>query len=276
MLAVAARRFSSAARQHVNPLSFPLSSLEIHVSKELEFFVRGKRMNLPFHVDLGCAKGRYLYNLAERHPNVNFIGLEIKHPSVEFALEKRDDAGWPNLHYIKANLSAQNDSFMNFLKAFPGNIIRSVSINCPDPHFKAKHEKRRMVSEKLVRDLGEGLAQGTMVYLQTDVELVHDYMAAEFHFSQHGREYFQSLSVDELKMPPVWFTEEDAKAFPITEEGHVSFTKHWKQFGEDGIVEEIPIKHFFGMPSDQENYKIDPSKFPSSDGVMWRQGFRRL
>ena len=115
-----------------------------------------------------------------------------------------------------------------------------------------------------------------MVYLQTDVELVHDYMAAEFHFSQHGREYFRPLSVDELKMPPVWFTEEDAKAFPITEEGHVSFTKHWKQFGEDGIVEEIPIKHFFGMPSDQENYKIDPSKFPSSDGFMWRQGFRRL
>ena len=111
MLAVAARRFSSAARQHVNPLSLPLSALEINVSKELDFFVKGERMDLPFHVDLGCAKGRYLYELAERHPSVNFIGLEIKQTSVEFALEKRDGAGRPNLHYIKANLSAQNDSF---------------------------------------------------------------------------------------------------------------------------------------------------------------------
>mgnify|MGYP000890022035 FL=1 len=278
MLVVTAgvRRFSSAARQHLNPLSFPLSSLEIDVTKELEYFVGSDRMHLPFHLDLGCAKGRYLLNLAERHQDVNFIGLEIKSFSVKSALQNRDNMGRPNLHYINANLSAMNDSFLDFLKAFPANGVQSVSINHPDPCFKSRHEKRRMVNGKLVQHLGLGLDSNTIVYTQTDVQMVHDYMAAEFNSTSLGRQHFQPLTVDELKAPPVWFTEEEANAYPIVEPGHVSLTKHWDENGEGGTVESIPIKHFFGMPTDHEMFKMDPAEFPSCDGVIWRQGFRKV
>jgi tRNA (guanine-N7-)-methyltransferase len=62
--------------QHVNPLApfyrFTPKPLEIS-----EIFANP---NLPLHLDIGCARGRFLLKMAEINSNQNFLGVEIREP----------------------------------------------------------------------------------------------------------------------------------------------------------------------------------------------------
>ena len=51
----------------------------------------------------------------------------------------------------------------------PGAPLRSASIQFPDPHFKAKHHKRRVLQPPLVETIAEHLAPGGWLLLSSDV-----------------------------------------------------------------------------------------------------------
>jgi len=65
------------------------------------------------------------------------------------------------------------------LLKYPGPL-RLVSILCPDPHFKQKHRKRRIVQKSLVEALEKRLPIGGQVFLQSDVEEVAKDMRDQF------------------------------------------------------------------------------------------------
>ncbi len=67
--------------QHVNPLApyyrftpKPLAIEKIFASPDL-----------PLHLDIGCARGRFLLKMAQVEPRQNFLGVEIREPLVEEA-----------------------------------------------------------------------------------------------------------------------------------------------------------------------------------------------
>ena len=41
--------------------------------------------SLPLHLDIGCARGRFILKMAESEPGWNFLGVEIREPLVEEA-----------------------------------------------------------------------------------------------------------------------------------------------------------------------------------------------
>ena len=61
-----------------------------------------------------------------------------------------------------------------------GGRLQTVSIQFPDPHFKASHTKRRVVTPSLVRTLAKFLPQDATVFLQSDVQDVFDDMRLRF------------------------------------------------------------------------------------------------
>lgn len=183
-------------RNHVNPLAqkylTPVSPLDwekIYAAPDQ-----------PLHLDIGCGKGRFLLSMATLEPNWNFLGLEIREPLVQEANTLPDELGLPNLHYLFCNV---NNSLRSLLSSLPMGTLQRVTIQFPDPWFKNRHAKRRMVQPQLVAELATYLATGGVVFLQSDIEALAAEMCDRFlahpAFQRQGKE--QWLAENPLQVP---------------------------------------------------------------------------
>ncbi|MFO5494677.1 MAG: tRNA (guanosine(46)-N7)-methyltransferase TrmB [Cuspidothrix sp.] len=161
-------------RQHVNPLASKFQTPT--ASPEWENIYT--QQNLHLHLDIGCARGRFVLKMAQIEPNWNFLGLEIREPLVVEANRIRDEMGLTNLHYVFANV---NNSLISLLSTLPQDSLQKVTIQFPDPWFKNRHAKRRVVQPELVKELAKYLVVGGIVFLQSDIEFVAVEMGDRFH-----------------------------------------------------------------------------------------------
>lgn len=152
-------------RQHVNPLSDKYQ--QSLVPPDWSSIYANPR--LPLHLDIGCGKGVFLHRMATLTPEWNFLGLEIREPVVTQALIRRDQAGLNNLHFLFGNA---NCSLETLMASWESNPLQRVSIHFPDPWFKKRHQKRRVVQPELVAVLAKYLPSGGSIVLQSDVEEV--------------------------------------------------------------------------------------------------------
>ncbi len=192
-------------RQHVNPLAQKYRSV-IASPNWAEVY---RDPQLPFHLDIGCARGKFLLNMAQVQPEMNFLGVEIREPLVIEANEQRDRLGLSNLHFLFGNM---NTSAVSLLESLPGPLTW-VSIQFPDPWFKQRHSKRRVVQPELVSALAQFLNPQGRVLLQSDVESVaaemRDRFAENPQFQQLHEETW--LADNPLSMP----TERETACFNL-------------------------------------------------------------
>lgn len=153
-------------RQHVNPLSsFYQQPLVLPPPSEL-FEHPGR----PLHLDVGCARGRFLLAMAQGQPERNFLGVEIRRSLVEAAEADRRRLALPNLRFLFCNA---NISLQDWLQELPMGVLHCISVQFPDPWFKKKHHKRRVLQPSLLlafaAALGGGKRPGGQLFLQSDV-----------------------------------------------------------------------------------------------------------
>lgn len=167
--------------QHVNPLapyfrfiSEPLDLTKIFVNPDL-----------PLHLDIGAARGRFLLKMAEVKPEWNFLGLEIREPLVEEANRLAAEKNLQNLHYEFTNATI---SLGDLLKNFPEAVLQAVTIQFPDPWHKKKHAKRRMVNREMADAVARHLAAAGTIFIQTDVEFLAEEMFEIFRGFEELRE----------------------------------------------------------------------------------------
>lgn len=155
--------------QHVNPLS-PYYRQEPTAIDLAAVFADPTR---PLHLDIGCARGRFILRMAVAEPEWNFLGVEIREPLVEEANRLAAEAGLTNLHYAFCNAML----FLGPLLAdIPDDILQMVTIQFPDPWFKKKHAKRRMVNAELIDAVVTKLAPGGRIFVHTDIEFLAEEM----------------------------------------------------------------------------------------------------
>ncbi|GAV65309.1 Methyltransf_4 domain-containing protein [Cephalotus follicularis] len=149
-------------RQHVNPLSSSFF-MPAPVPDWNKVF---KDPTLPLMVDIGSGSGRFLIWLAKRNTDSqNYLGLEIRQKMARRAEFWAKELTLGNIHFIFANAS---NSFERLVSSYPGPLML-VSILCPDPHFKKKHQKRRVVQKPLVESIITNLMPEGKVFVQSDV-----------------------------------------------------------------------------------------------------------
>ncbi|MEN9223587.1 MAG: tRNA (guanosine(46)-N7)-methyltransferase TrmB, partial [Thermostichus sp. BF3_bins_97] len=153
---------SHRVRQHVNPLQVQYQQPTPTPHWERVY----RRLGQPLHLDIGTGSGRFLLRIAQEQPEWNFLGVEIRQALVERANAWRDELQLDNLHFLFANINVS----LRHLFA-PGDLSR-VTIQFPDPWFKKRHHKRRVVQPQLVADLALLLQPGSPVFLQSDIQAV--------------------------------------------------------------------------------------------------------
>jgi len=156
-------------RQHVNPLSKVFN--DIVPIPPLKYIFND--LTRPLHLDIGCGSGNFLMNLARNNKNWNYIGLEIREKLVNQSKSKLKDESIDNLFFAFGNAEYLIEDCIG---KFPEVILTSVSFNFPDPWFKKKHHKRRVVQPLLINKISQLMANGGFISIKSDVEELFEYM----------------------------------------------------------------------------------------------------
>ena len=156
-------------RQHVNPLSRNFDEIE-RIPSLIEMFHDSK---FPLHLDIGCASGQFLFDLALANKNWNYLGIEIRERLVKTAKLKVQEREMKNLYFIFGNANKiVNDCQSKFIY----KNLKSISFNFPDPWFKKRHHKRRVIQPKFISILSNSMQKGSLIFVKTDVKDLFDYM----------------------------------------------------------------------------------------------------
>ena len=156
-------------RQHVNPLSKNFHEIE-RIPSLIEMFGDPK---LNLHLDIGCAAGEFLFDLALVNNNWNYLGIEIREKLVKNAKFKVQQREIKNLYFAFGNaINILNDVHSKFII----KNLKSISFNFPDPWFKKRHYKRRVIQPEFINLLSNSLPKGSLIFIKTDVKDLFDYM----------------------------------------------------------------------------------------------------
>ena len=160
-------------RQHVNPLASryrrPIVLNPDWISHSF------KNISSPFIVDVGCSRGSWAIKLGENEPDVNILGLEIRLPVIEEALVRKSKRNLTNVHFMYCNVNVDIHRILNDLSMV--STINMITIQFPDPHFKKKHHKRRVLNTQLLNTISYFLKPKQLLFIQSDViDIMEDMM----------------------------------------------------------------------------------------------------
>jgi tRNA (guanine-N7-)-methyltransferase len=159
--------------QHVNPLApyFRRTPEPVELAAVFDDPTR------PLLLDVGCARGRFLLRMGEVEPDWNYLGVEIREALVTEGNRLAAEAGLTNLHYAFCNAMLW---LGRLTEEVPAETLQMVTIQFPDPWFKKKHAKRRMVNAEMVETIAGRLAPQGRIFIQTDIEFLADEMLELF------------------------------------------------------------------------------------------------
>ncbi|KND00642.1 tRNA (guanine-N(7)-)-methyltransferase [Spizellomyces punctatus DAOM BR117] len=200
-------------RAHANPFSdhqleYPVRPEEYDWSRHYPAWFplkEGQPEKFVEFADIGCGYGGLLVSLSPLFPNTLMLGMEIRvkvedyvHKRIEALREQNKDKA------IDAAGSYQNISVsrMNAMKFSP-NFFRKGQLSkmfflFPDPHFKKRKHKARIVTSTLLSEYAYMLRVGGILYTVTDVRDLHEWMVK--HLDEHP--LFERIPDDDLVDDP--------------------------------------------------------------------------
>ncbi len=149
-----------------------------------QFSLKGKwnqdyfKNNNPIVLELGCGKGEYSVGLAEKYPDKNFIGIDLKGARFWRGAKTAVETGLKNVAFIRTQIELINHIFNE-------NEVDEIWITFPDPQIKYKRTKHRMTNSQFLKLYKKVLKPEGVVNLKTDSEFMHGYTLGLLHGEGH-------------------------------------------------------------------------------------------
>jgi tRNA (guanine-N7-)-methyltransferase len=158
--------------------------------------------------DIGCGFGGLLVALSPVFPNALMVGMELRTQVLDYvtsrinALRSQSTDKAPGPYH---NISALRTNTMKFLpNYFHKSQLSKIFICFPDPHFKQRKHKARIISAQLNAEYAYILQPGGMLYTITDVEELHHWMVKHFEGDEAGdvAELWERVSQEDRDADP--------------------------------------------------------------------------
>ncbi|AFN84122.1 putative S-adenosylmethionine-dependent [Encephalitozoon romaleae SJ-2008] len=181
-------------RAHANP--FKDSNIVIPPNPQsvdwASYFEINRR---PDFVDIGCGYGKFLMKVAEKNPGRNVLGLEIRDKVCAYVRANIENLRIPNAGVMRTN------ALIFLPNIFSGGQLSKIFILFPDPHFKKRKQKGRIVCQQMMEVYEYLLRNEGRLYISTDVEDLFDYMV-DVILAHKG---FEPLSEEEMNKDPLFY-----------------------------------------------------------------------
>ncbi len=126
----------------------------------------------PIHIEIGMGKGRFIMELAQKNPGINYVGIE-KYSSVLLrAIQKMQANELDNLVFIRMDAEYITDVFSE-------DETDRIYLNFSDPWPKDRHAKRRLMSGNFLDKYRQMLKKDGVVEFKTDNRALFDFAMEE-------------------------------------------------------------------------------------------------
>ena len=129
-----------------------------------EFF----KNNQPIVLELGCGKGEYTVGLAEKFPDKNFIGVDIKGARMWRGARTATDNMMKNVGFLRSQIELIDHCFSK-------GEVSEIWITFPDPHIKFRRRKKRLTSPSMLDKYRSILSNDALLHLKTDSQFLYGY-----------------------------------------------------------------------------------------------------
>ncbi len=114
-------------------------------------------------LEVGSGKGLFMIDAAERNPSTYFIGIELASKYCALAQKRLEAKQLQNGRFFDA------DAVEVMSHDVPDNRLAAVHVYFPDPWWKARHKKRRVLNERMVKAIERALEPNGVLHFWTDV-----------------------------------------------------------------------------------------------------------
>ncbi|SHN04403.1 tRNA (guanosine(46)-N7)-methyltransferase TrmB [Gracilibacillus kekensis] len=157
----------------------------------------------PIHLEIGSGKGQFIEGMANQHPDIHFVGMEVVKSIIVSAVEKVSEAGYSNITLI-------NENAQDLSELFEDNEVDQIYLNFSDPWPKNRHEKRRLTYKTFLEQYYRILKSNGELVMKTDNKGLFEYSLESF--SQYGCILEEvSLDLHQLQDPLNVMTEYEEK-----------------------------------------------------------------
>ncbi len=122
----------------------------------------------PIQIEVGMGKGKFLMELAQRHPEINYVGIERYSSVLLRGLQKREELDLSNIWFLCIDAR-------QLAEVFEEGEVERIYLNFSDPWPKDRHAKRRLTSPEFMAVYDKILAADGQVEFKTDNEGLFDY-----------------------------------------------------------------------------------------------------
>ena len=144
------------------------------------FPLRGKWREEFFHnsnpivLELGCGKGEYTVGLAKAHPEINYIGIDIKGARMWRGLTQAREAGLANVAFIRTRI----DQIEHF---FGPDEVDEIWVTFPDPHpgEGERNARHRLTSPEFLERYRKIVKPNGILNLKTDSPIMYEFTLHE-------------------------------------------------------------------------------------------------
>jgi tRNA (guanine-N7-)-methyltransferase len=131
----------------------------------------------PLCVEIGTGKGKFITEMAKKHPDANFIGIELNESIIVSALDQCLEAGVTNVRLLNEDARGLTDFFAE-------DEVDDLYLNFCDPWPKKRHEKRRLTYSAFLAQYEYVLKSHGVIHFKTDNQGLFEYSLESF--SQYG------------------------------------------------------------------------------------------
>ena len=136
----------------------------------------------PIILELGCGKGEYSVALAEKYPDKNLIGVDIKGARFWRGAKTALENNFNNVAFLRTQIELIDHCFEK-------NEVSEIWITFPDPQIKYKRTKHRLITKPFLEKYQSILKNGGLVHLKTDSEFLHGYLLGLLNEGKHETIY---------------------------------------------------------------------------------------
>ncbi len=150
-----------------NVFQYPYSVVE-HVPFEMQghWHEQYFKNNNPIVLELGCGKGEYTVELAKLHPDMNFIGVDIKGARMWTGATQALNEGLKNVAFLRTNIEIIE-------RFFSPDEVQEIWLTFSDPQMK--NPRKRLTSTWFLNRYRKFLVNGGIIHLKTDSNFLFTY-----------------------------------------------------------------------------------------------------
>jgi tRNA (guanine-N7-)-methyltransferase len=151
---------------------------------EDDFYLKGKwakdyfKNNHPIVLELGCGKGEYSVGLAEKYPEKNFIGIDVKGERLWRGCKSAKEKNLTNVVFLRTQIQYIENFFRK-------DEVSEIWITFPDPQPQKGKSQKRLTSTYFLEKYKNILQEESILHLKTDNANLFDFTLETIEEEKH-------------------------------------------------------------------------------------------